>query len=274
MMLYRRAGFGHLRRVSTESKPVNSCEADNVSDAGLSKTFHKRALPSPLISLSSELGKQIFREALLTQGLESFFPLSEQFITQSEPSFCALSSLAMVLNALNHDPGKVWKGPWRWISEETLQCETKNICGHSLDKVKQYGMNFSEFESLAQCHGVRIHSFRAQPTAVGNCEDKVKAFRTVVAQTASSTEANSFVIVNFSRKSLGQTGDGHFSPVGGFHANRDLALVLDVARFKYPPFWVPIEHLWRSMSAVDEATDMARGYFLVSSSKGCTHESQ
>ena len=97
------------------------------------KTYHKRVLPSKLTAMSSTLGKQLFREALAQHTMESFFPLSEQFVTQSEPSFCALSSLAMVLNALNHDPGKVWKGSWRWISEETLQCETKAICGHSLD---------------------------------------------------------------------------------------------------------------------------------------------
>ncbi len=28
------------------------------------------------------------------------------------------------------------------------------------------------------------------------------------------------------------TGDGHFSPIGGYHAGRDLALILDTARFK------------------------------------------
>jgi hypothetical protein len=30
-------------------------------------------------------------------------------------------------------------------------------------------------------------------------------------------------------------GDGHFSPVGGYHAGKDLVLILDTARFKYPP---------------------------------------
>ena len=233
------------------------------------KTFHKRELPTQLVAMSSVGGKQLFKEALAQHGMESFFPLSEQFVTQSEPSFCALSTLAMVLNALNHDPGKVWKGPWRWISEETLQCETRNICGHSLDRVKRYGMDFNEFESLAQCHGVRIQSFRSQATASAtDCrsqDSQLRAFRATIAQTAASAAANSFVIVNFSRKALGQTGDGHFSPVGGYHPAKDLALVLDVARFKYPPFWVPVADLWRSMGAVDEVTGLSRGYFVVSS---------
>ena len=105
-------------------------------------SFHKRVLPSNLIALSSKEGKALFTEALHLGGMESFFPLSEQFITQSEPSYCAISSLAMVLNALNYDPKKIWKGSWRWVSEEMLQCETKTICGHSLETVRQVGMNF------------------------------------------------------------------------------------------------------------------------------------
>lgn len=77
-------------------------------------TFHKRPLPESLVALNSQKGKVVFREALELGGMESYFYLSEQFITQSEPSFCALSSLAMVLNALSFDPKKVWKGAWRF----------------------------------------------------------------------------------------------------------------------------------------------------------------
>jgi hypothetical protein len=73
----------------------------------IQNTFHKRPLPASLIALSSAQGKLIFKQALNLGGLEGYFPLSEQFITQSEPSFCSISSLAMVLNALNHDPKKV-----------------------------------------------------------------------------------------------------------------------------------------------------------------------
>jgi len=75
-----------------------------------SKSFHKRPLPSSLVSMSSKQGKLIFQEALMAGTLHSYFPLAEQFVTQSEPSFCSLSSLSMVLNALNFDPKKIWKG--------------------------------------------------------------------------------------------------------------------------------------------------------------------
>jgi len=51
------------------------------------------------------------------------------------------------------------------------------------------------------------------------------------------------LIASYDRASLGQTGNGHFSPIGGYHMERDLVLVLDVARFKYPPHWVSAERL-------------------------------
>ena len=71
-----------------------------------------------------------------------------------------------------------------------------------------------------------------------------------------------------------QTGTGHFSPIGGYHAGRDMALILDVARFKYPPHWVPVSLLWDAMDTVDEATGQPRGYssfiVLVSDNKDRT----
>lgn len=40
------------------------------------------------------------------------------------------------------------------------------------------------------------------------------------------------MIVGYNRKILGQTGTGHFSPIGGYHKGKDVALIMDVARFK------------------------------------------
>lgn len=56
--------------------------------------------------------------------MENYFPLSEQFVTQSEPAYCGPASLTMVLNALKVDPQKTWKGIWRWFNEEVLHCSS------------------------------------------------------------------------------------------------------------------------------------------------------
>ena len=73
---------------------------------------------------------------------------------------------------------------------------------------------------------------------------------------------------------MGQTGDGHFSPIGGYHAAHDLVLLLDVARFKYPPHWVPLPCLWQAMQALDPATGLARGYLQLQTSAPATAHCQ
>jgi glutathione gamma-glutamylcysteinyltransferase len=229
------------------------------------QSFHKRPLPPNLIALSSPEGKQIFKEALQDGGMECYFPLAEQFVTQSEPSYCSVSSLAMVLNALNFDPKRIWKGAWRWVSEDMLSCESKSVCGHSLERIKKDGLSFHDFESLARCHGVRIQSFRVCHGLDENCGAKsYEVFKQHIIHTTRSDHAKSFTVVNYSRKYLHQTGDGHYSPIGGYHRERDLALILDVARFKYPPYWVKLSDLWNSMALQDQVTGQTRGYFVIS----------
>src|SRR4051794_16254390 len=85
-------------------------------------TLYRRPLPADTIAFSSPDGRQVFAEALATGGLDGYFPLAEQFHTQSDPSFCGLGSLVVALNALGIDPGRLWKGPWRWFGEEMLDC--------------------------------------------------------------------------------------------------------------------------------------------------------
>lgn len=73
-----------------------------------------------------------------------------------------------------------------------------------------------------------------------------------------------YSILNFGRQQLDQTGDGHFSCVGGFHPQTEKVLVLDTARFKYPPYWVDIEQLYTSVNSIDPDSNKKRGILVVS----------
>lgn len=59
------------------------------------------------------------------------------------------------------------------------------------------------------------------------------------------------VIVNYDRKWLGQAGGGHFSPIGSYAKKEDAFLVMDVAKYKYPPVWVPTERLYSALATND-----------------------
>ncbi len=215
--------------------------------------FYKRPLPAAQIPFSSVEGRQIFQEALLAGSMQNFFPLAEQFHTQTEPTFCGISSLVMVLNALQVDPKRLWKGVWRWFSEDMADC-----C-QQLGVITQEGITLTRLATLARCNGLDatvVHA-DAKIDALGLFRQQVVDVSTRLTPDGSLEQA---LLVSYSRASLGQTGSGHFSPIGGYHAARDLVLLLDVARFKYPPHWVALPLLWQAMQTRDEDTGLARGY--------------
>jgi glutathione gamma-glutamylcysteinyltransferase len=71
-------------------------------------------------------------------------------------------------------------------------------------------------------------------------------------------------IVNLSRQTLEQTGDGHFCPIGGFNLKAQKVLLMDTARFKYPPHWVDIDLLFDAMRTLDTDTQKQRGFIMLS----------
>ncbi|CAL5428321.1 unnamed protein product [Camellia sinensis] len=59
---------------------------------------------------------------------------------------------------------------------------------------------------------------------------------------------------------MGNTGDGHFSPMAAYHKGRDMLLILDVARYKYPFHWLPWMTVWDAMNQIDKETGETRVY--------------
>lgn len=206
------------------------------------KEFYRKPLPPSCIDFASSEGKSIFKEALSDGTMDCFFKLAAQFRTQDEPAYCGLSTLVMVLNALSVDPGKVWKGPWRWYHENMLNCCVP------LDVAQKKGITLFHFSCLAMCNSLDVNMVQALPTAT------IAQFREVV---KSASKSDSQVLVcSYSRRTLGQTGDGHFSPIGGYHSGQDLVLIFDVARFKYPPHWISVKLMWEAMQALDNETGL------------------
>ena len=73
------------------------------------------------------------------------------------------------------------------------------------------------------------------------------------------------MIVNFLRSALGEERGGHFSPLGAYDEKEDRFLVLDVARYKYPPAWVRATDLFAAMNTPDSDNDnQTRGYVVIS----------
>lgn len=213
------------------------------------ETHFHRPLPAELVDFSSPDGRALLREALAAGTAEAFFPLMSRLHTQGDPAWCGLGTLVTVLNALEIDPGRTWKGPWRWFGEELLTC-----C-KSLDAVRAEGITLHELACLARCNGaatrVRYADVDVERRFLADLELSVRA------------PAGPFLVSNYARVKMNQTGTGHFSPVAAWHEGRGLALVLDVARFKYPPHWAPVSQLAAAMAEIDPATGEPRGWALL-----------
>jgi glutathione gamma-glutamylcysteinyltransferase len=158
----------------------------------------------------------------------------------------------MTLNALGLDPNRLWKGPWRWFSEDLLDCCVP------LETVKKQGITVAEFKCLAKCNGANCSVIYANESSVEQFRKDVKSW------IKGFDPANpKFLVVSFDRGTLGQTGSGHFSPIGGYDEKQDMLLVLDVARFKYPSYWVPLELLFKSLLPLDKVANKSRAYMFL-----------
>lgn len=158
----------------------------------------------------------------------------------------------MALNALLIDPQRVWQGVWRWFDESMLDC-----C-QPLETTKLKGMTLSKLACLARCNSAAV------TVKYGN-EVSLEEFRADVESITSvpTTSPYRVLIASYNRRTLAQSGSGHFSPIGGYERESDSVLILDVARFKYPPHWVPLSQLYAAFQDVDPETGKPRGYLLL-----------
>jgi glutathione gamma-glutamylcysteinyltransferase len=73
-------------------------------------SLYKRQMTKMGIPFNSPKSENMLKECLAEGTCSSFFSLADQLQTQSEPTFCGLSTLASVLNSLGIDPRHKWKG--------------------------------------------------------------------------------------------------------------------------------------------------------------------
>jgi glutathione gamma-glutamylcysteinyltransferase len=162
----------------------------------------------------------------------------------------------MALNALLIDPQRVYDGVWRWFNEEMLDC-----C-EPLDKVRVEGICLEKVACLARCNGANVRLHFGTESDLENFRKDIQ-----LACKVPDHDNRNVMVVSYSRESLKQVGIGHFSPIGAYHPQSDRVLVMDVARFKYPPHWLPVEDLFHAMMAIDVDTGKSRGYMMLTRSK-------
>jgi hypothetical protein len=185
-----------------------------------------------------------------------FFPLSTQFITQVNQAYCGVASIVMVLNSLKVPaPEAPQYKPFRVFTQDNFFSneKTKNIVAPEV--VSRQGMTLDQLGGLLGSYNVKVNVYHAADTTL-------TAFRKLAAENLKQSE--NFVIINYLRKEIGQEKGGHISPIAAYNELTDRFLIMDVSRYKYPPFWVKAADLWKAMNTVDSTAQKTRGFVFVS----------
>ncbi len=213
-------------------------------------------LPDNLIDFRSPQGEAFLLE---THALEAYFPISAAFVTQRTQSYCGVASMVMVLNAIGAPaPTSPQYQPYRIFTQDNVLNE-KTDAIRPREAIAQRGMTLDQLGQILSLYPVTVE---VHHTASGGVDD----FRKLASE--SLARKNHFVLVNYLRKSLGEESGGHISPLAAYDERSDRFLILDVARYKYPPVWVKTSDLFDAMNTTDSDNDnRTRGYVLISGEK-------
>jgi hypothetical protein len=210
-------------------------------------------LPDTLIDLRSPKGEALLLE---TPALDVYFSISVTFETQKNQAYCGVASMVMALNAIHAPaPTSAEFQPYTIFTQDNvLNEDTDAILPRAV--LARHGMTLDQLGQILSLHPIAVDVHHAAP---GGLDE----FR----RTASDYLAhkNHFVVVNYLRKALGQERGGHISPLAAYDEKADRFLILDVARYKYPPVWVSTSDLFDAMNTTDADNDnKTRGYVLIS----------
>jgi hypothetical protein len=209
-------------------------------------------LPETLVAAASDAGEAILVDA---DAREAYFPLVNSFVTQQNQAFCGVASTVMVLNAMGLPaPAVPAFEPYRTFTQENvLTPDTEKII--PLATIMKQGITIDQLAGLIGTYPVTVQLTHA-------ADSTVDRFRTEARQALATP--GQFVIISYLRKAIAQEKGGHISPLAAFDVETDRFLILDVARYKYPPVWVKTTDLFSAMNTTDKDNDnKTRGYIVI-----------
>ncbi len=210
------------------------------------------AAEDTVIYWNSEAGK-ILRSRISADA--DYWQLSPWFAEQINQTYCAVASAITVLNAMPiKKPIDPIYAPHAYFTQSNyFTPEVTKII--SPQTVRSQGMTRDEMVMTLTSQGVKATSI------AGDAIDD-QALRLLLQKTL--RDDGQFVLVNFSRATLGQEGWGHWSALAAYDAQSDRVLILDVAKYEYEPEWIGIGTLKKAINTLDTTSNKARGLVFVS----------
>lgn len=229
-----------------------------------------------LIAFGSNEG--VARLARATARVD-FAPLANQFEAQSNIAFCGPTTAAIVLNALRtpgnnvpHDRSRLHAEDSRYLppgldlsigryTQESVVAKGRKTRAQVFGEpsllngrmVRDGGYQLRQLDELLRAHDLVTRLVIAEGTITD-----ADIRRDLI---GNLNQAGDFVIVNYQRTAVGQSGGGHISPLGAYDAESDSVLILDVNPSLHTWVWMPVSTLIHGMRTRDAVEN--RGYILV-----------
>jgi hypothetical protein len=229
----------------------------------------------PLVAFASDEGLARLARA----SAKADFPLlANQFEAQLNGAFCGPATAAIVLNTLRsrsadlpRDHGRLREGDLRNVPngyDPIVPRYTQDIVIDKGEKTRaqvlgepvtvdgkqrrDFGYQLRQFDQMLRGNGLATRA-----VVVDDAKPEAEIRADLI---ANLTQPDHYVVVNYRREAVGQSGGGHISPLGAYDAASDSFLVLDVNPAAAGWVWMPTATLVRGMRSFDTVEN--RGYVI------------
>lgn len=209
-------------------------------------------IPNRLFALSHPIGQQ---RLLQSDYRQAYWPLATYFETQRNQAYCSVATSVIALNALGLPrPATALYPDFPFFTQQDFFSGVdKRIADPEI--VAREGMTLDQLSAVLTHYPVAVEKVSADALDAGQLRELLKKHL---------REPDRFVLFNFNRSFIGEIGSGHWSPLAAYHEASDTVLLMDVARYKYPPVWVPLADLLRGAQDHDSLSGKARGLLVIS----------
>jgi hypothetical protein len=193
-----------------------------------------------------------------------YWALSPYYLAQRNDESCSLATVAMVVNAARVERKLATTDDL--ATQEGLLARVKSDLWTKATAHGGDGVTLDQLRELVatslKAYGVTSFKVDAVHVETGSGAELARLEQALA---GSEAKGRMFVVANFLDGVL--TGDGnagHFSPIGAYDAAHHRALVFDVDRTWYEPYWVSSQALLRGMATLDKDAGRKRGYLTIS----------
>lgn len=205
-----------------------------------------------VVYVDTQRGAELFDEARV-KG--QFWTICRYFISEKFLTYCGIAASVTVLNSLGIDaPDEPQIYPYKMFTQDNIF--TDEVLHHRRPlEVEKGGSTLEQLATMLGALPIKVDTYYGSDLDLESC-------RQLLIETLASSDRR--VIVDFNRKTLGQKGSGHFSPLAAYHEGEDRFLLMDVARYKAPPCWVKAPMLHEALLGIDTTSGKSRGFLIVS----------